>query len=279
MFEQAFKNIDDVLWKEAGCTTELRLHRADVVAPLPEIPRRSRAGPRRPGRARGPHLRPHPRRALPLGPLGGPQGCCRPARLQPGDDRRRPARLRERAVVPVPARLQGPGHRAEHDRVQDRRDLRRDQEQDPERLQHARDHRPDRCLALPLPKPRSTSSPTSTRPRSATWATRGATAASTTRRARFIRAMVRVTDPKLGETIYDGAVGSAGFLCEAYDYLRSQNPNLTTEQDPHPPGAHSLRQGEEVARLHDRDHEHDPPRRRGPQHSPRQHALRKHSRH
>lgn len=22
MFEQAFKNIDDVLWKEAGCTTE-----------------------------------------------------------------------------------------------------------------------------------------------------------------------------------------------------------------------------------------------------------------
>ena len=23
MFEQAFKNIDDVLWKEDGCTTEL----------------------------------------------------------------------------------------------------------------------------------------------------------------------------------------------------------------------------------------------------------------
>ena len=23
MFEQAFKNIDDVLWKEAGCTTQL----------------------------------------------------------------------------------------------------------------------------------------------------------------------------------------------------------------------------------------------------------------
>jgi hypothetical protein len=28
MFEQAFKNIDDVLWKEAGCTTEL-----DYTAP------------------------------------------------------------------------------------------------------------------------------------------------------------------------------------------------------------------------------------------------------
>ena len=46
----------------------------------------------------------------------------------------------------------------------------------------------------------------------------------------LIRAMVGVTDPKIGETIYDGAVGSAGFLCEAYDYLRSQNPDLTTEQ-------------------------------------------------
>jgi len=23
MFEQTFKNFDDVLWKEAGCTTEL----------------------------------------------------------------------------------------------------------------------------------------------------------------------------------------------------------------------------------------------------------------
>lgn len=36
----------------------------------------------------------------------------------------------------------------------------------------------------------------------------------------LIRAMIRVTDPKIGETIYDGAVGSAGFLCEAYDYMR-----------------------------------------------------------
>jgi type I restriction enzyme M protein len=36
----------------------------------------------------------------------------------------------------------------------------------------------------------------------------------------LIRAMIAVTDPKLGETIYDGACGSAGFLCEAHDYLR-----------------------------------------------------------
>lgn len=36
----------------------------------------------------------------------------------------------------------------------------------------------------------------------------------------LIRSMVRVTDPKIGETVYDGAVGSAGFLCEAYEYMR-----------------------------------------------------------
>jgi type I restriction enzyme M protein len=43
----------------------------------------------------------------------------------------------------------------------------------------------------------------------------------------LIRAIVQVTQPKIGERIYDGAVGSAGFLCEAFDYLKNQ-PNLTT---------------------------------------------------
>jgi type I restriction enzyme M protein len=43
----------------------------------------------------------------------------------------------------------------------------------------------------------------------------------------LIRAMIRVLDPKIGERIYDGACGSAGFLCEAFDYLSSR-PRLTT---------------------------------------------------
>lgn len=47
----------------------------------------------------------------------------------------------------------------------------------------------------------------------------------------LIRAMVRVTAPHLGERIYDGAVGSAGFLCEAFDYLRAENPKRSTAQD------------------------------------------------
>jgi type I restriction enzyme M protein len=44
----------------------------------------------------------------------------------------------------------------------------------------------------------------------------------------LIRAIVQVVKPKIGKRIYDGAVGSAGFLCEAFDYLKAQ-PNLTTD--------------------------------------------------
>lgn len=36
----------------------------------------------------------------------------------------------------------------------------------------------------------------------------------------LIKSIVKVTNPKIGETVYDGAVGSAGFLCEAYDWMR-----------------------------------------------------------
>ena len=43
----------------------------------------------------------------------------------------------------------------------------------------------------------------------------------------LIRAMTQVVAPKIGERIYDGACGSAGFLCEAFDYLQRQ-PNLST---------------------------------------------------
>ena len=35
----------------------------------------------------------------------------------------------------------------------------------------------------------------------------------------LIRAMIAVTKPQIGETVYDGAVGSAGFLCEAYEHM------------------------------------------------------------
>jgi type I restriction enzyme M protein len=47
----------------------------------------------------------------------------------------------------------------------------------------------------------------------------------------LIRAIVQVVQPRIGERIYDGAVGSAGFLCEAYEHLKHTNPKRTTAQD------------------------------------------------
>jgi type I restriction enzyme M protein len=44
----------------------------------------------------------------------------------------------------------------------------------------------------------------------------------------LIRAIVQVVKPRIGERIYDGAVGSAGFLCESYEYL-TKNKDLTTK--------------------------------------------------
>ncbi len=35
----------------------------------------------------------------------------------------------------------------------------------------------------------------------------------------LIRAMIHITDPQMGETVYDGAAGSCGFLCEGYEYM------------------------------------------------------------
>ena len=45
----------------------------------------------------------------------------------------------------------------------------------------------------------------------------------------LIRAMIQVIKPTIGKTIYDGACGSAGFLCESHDYLR-YGKKLTTSK-------------------------------------------------
>jgi type I restriction enzyme M protein len=44
----------------------------------------------------------------------------------------------------------------------------------------------------------------------------------------LIKTIVKVVAPSIGNTIYDGAVGSAGFLCEAFEYLK-KSKNLTTK--------------------------------------------------
>ncbi len=45
----------------------------------------------------------------------------------------------------------------------------------------------------------------------------------------LITTIVKVVAPSIGDKIYDGAVGSAGFLCESFDYLRNSK-SLTTKE-------------------------------------------------
>ena len=46
----------------------------------------------------------------------------------------------------------------------------------------------------------------------------------------LIRTIVNVVDPKIGETVYDGACGSAGFLCEAYTYMHEKVKSTEDEE-------------------------------------------------
>ncbi|MBN1461211.1 MAG: N-6 DNA methylase [Armatimonadetes bacterium] len=43
----------------------------------------------------------------------------------------------------------------------------------------------------------------------------------------LIRAIVKVVQPRIGESVYDGACGSAGFLCESFVYMMADD-DLTT---------------------------------------------------
>jgi type I restriction enzyme M protein len=47
----------------------------------------------------------------------------------------------------------------------------------------------------------------------------------------LIKAIVKVVAPELNQKIYDGAVGSAGFLVEAFEYLKEHNKSRSTAQD------------------------------------------------
>ncbi len=44
----------------------------------------------------------------------------------------------------------------------------------------------------------------------------------------LIRTIVKVVSPQIGDKVYDGAVGSAGFLCEAFEYMKTSKA-LTTK--------------------------------------------------
>jgi type I restriction enzyme M protein len=47
----------------------------------------------------------------------------------------------------------------------------------------------------------------------------------------LIRTIIKVVVPKIGDKIYDGAVGSAGFLAEAFEYLKASKQLSTSEME------------------------------------------------
>ncbi len=47
----------------------------------------------------------------------------------------------------------------------------------------------------------------------------------------LIKTIVKVVAPEIGNKIYDGAVGSAGFLCEAFEYLKTSKSLTTKDAD------------------------------------------------
>ena len=47
----------------------------------------------------------------------------------------------------------------------------------------------------------------------------------------LIKSIVKVINPQIGETVYDGAVGSAGFLCEAYAHMRDSKELTAAEYE------------------------------------------------
>ena len=46
----------------------------------------------------------------------------------------------------------------------------------------------------------------------------------------LIRTVVKSINPQIGEAVYDGACGSAGFLCEAYTYMHEKVTNASEEE-------------------------------------------------
>jgi len=94
----------------------------------------------------------------------------------------------------------------------------------------------------------------------------------------LIRAMVQVVQPNIGQRIYDGACGSGGFLCEAFDFLKARK-GLTTRDLRTLQERTFYGKEKKVPGLRHRHHEHDPARDRRAQHPAHQHPGREPGRH
>ena len=120
MFEQAFKNIDDVLWKEAGCTTELDYtEQTSWLLFLKYLDglEQDRADEAALDGKKYTFILDKPYRWESWAAPKDKDGKIDHNKAMTGDDLRD---FVNRQALPLPARLQAEGQRAEHHRVQDR---------------------------------------------------------------------------------------------------------------------------------------------------------------
>ena len=89
----------------------------------------------------------------------------------------------------------------------------------------------------------------------------------------LIKTIVKVVAPKIGNTIYDGAAGSAGFLCEAFEYLK-ESKELSTSDVSTLQNKTFLWQRKKIAGLHYWYYEYDFTRCRSTEYSAYQYLVR-----
>ena len=248
MFEQAFKNIDDVLRKEAGCTTELDYtEQTSWLLFLKYLDglEQDKADEAALEGKKYTYILDKPYRWETWAAPKDKDGKLDHNKALTGDDLR--DFVNEQALSRTcTASSRRPAARTRSN-TRSARSSARSRTRSRAATTCARSSTTSTSCASAR-RPRSTSSRTSTKPRSRTWATPGATAASTTRRARSSAPSSRWSQPKIGETHLRRRVSARPASCASPSTTckakhRSSPPTGPEDAS----GAHLLRQGEEVA--------------------------------
>ena len=221
------RNIDDVLRKEAGCTTELDYTEQTswllFLKYLDGLEQDKAAE----AEARRQEIHLHPRQALPLGQRGPRQREGRQARPQQSHDRRRSTRLRQRETLPLSAgfKQKASGPNTIEYKIGEIFGEIKNKIQSGYNLREIIDHIDELRFRSQTEK-HELSHLYEAKIKNMGNAGRNGGEYYTPRP--LIRAIIKVVQPKIGERIYDGACGSAGFLCESFDYLKAKK-KLTTK--------------------------------------------------
>ena len=226
-FEQTFKNIDDVLWKEAGCATELDYtEQTSWILFLKYLDDLEKANQQRAELAANkyePIIDAKHRWSVWAAPKKK-DGSFDHDKALTGDDL---IKYVDEKLFPFLKGFRDPRRGREHDRIQDRRNLLRDRKQVSVGLS-LRDALEliDQLSFRSQQEKHELSHLYEAKLRNMGNAGRNGGEYYTPRP--LIRAMIQVVKPQIGERIYDGACGSCGFLCESFEYLTKERDKLST---------------------------------------------------